>query len=116
MSTRATSASASRRKRLTCRTRGDIAADTEDILAGVPSREISISGLDSDEVTPEWEAINIGDTGELVWYRQGVGVGKPIATISATCTGSEFNSPYDDANDWTVTFKGTTAIVLTVGV
>ena len=102
-------------KEIDVSTRGDIAADTEDILAGVPSREITIGGLDSDEVSPDWETINIGDTGELVWYRQGKGVGKPVATVSATCTGSEFGSPYDDANTWSITFKATTAIELTVG-
>lgn len=96
--------------------RDDVLAGTEDLLAGIPARDVTLSGLDSDELTPKWEAVDIGDVGVLQWYRQGKATGKQIATMTAVCTGSDFGSPYDGANDWTVNFKGKSAIVLTTGV
>lgn len=91
--------------------RDDVLNNLEDIQAGVPSREITVSGLDSDEATPDWEAgLEVGDSVTLVWYRQGKTTGKPKRTCTARVTGKDFGSPHDGANDWTITFKATSAI------
>ena len=92
-------------------TRDDVLNDFEDIQAGVPSREITVSGLDSDENTPDWETLEIGDECELIWYRRGKTTGKPKRTVTARVTSKDFGSPHDGANDWTVTFKCISAIV-----
>lgn len=95
--------------------RQDVLDNTEDILAGVPTRDVTISGLDSDEDTPDWDQIEIGDSGTLTWYRRGKASGKPRKSMTARCTGGgDLTSPHDNANDWSLTFKGTSAITTDV--
>jgi hypothetical protein len=97
-------------KEIDTTTREDVLDDAEDNEPGVPSREITVSGLDSDENAPDWETIDIGDEGTLDWYRRGNTSGKPKKSISARCMESNFGSPHDNANDWEVKFKGLSAI------
>jgi len=97
-------------KEIDVSTRADLAANTEDIAAGVPSRELTIGGLDSDEDTPDYDLIDIGETGTIAWYRRGLAPGASYKYMTARVTGGpDLDSPYDNANTWSLTFKGTSA-------
>jgi hypothetical protein len=92
-------------------TRADVYANSEDILAGVPTRDVTIGGLDSDENTPDWDLIETGDSGTLKWYRRRKVTGMPVKSMTARVTGGgDFDSPHDGPNTWSLTFKGTSAI------
>lgn len=84
--------------------REDILAGTKDKQPEAPDRTAQLAGLDTDEATPDWETLEIGDTGTLTWYRQGKSTGKPLKTAPATVTGTDFGSPHDGPNDWTIDF------------
>ena len=90
--------------------REDVAAGTKDYLTDAPERTASLSGLDTDENAPDWEALEIGDMGTLSWYRRGKGSGKPKKSAPVRVTSRDLNSPHDNANDWSVEFKLTGAI------
>jgi hypothetical protein len=90
--------------------REDIAANEKDKLPDAPDRTAELSGLDTDEATPDWEALEVGDKGTLTWYRQGKADTKPMRSASATVTGSDFGSPHDNANDWSISWDITSAI------
>jgi len=87
--------------------REDILAGTKDKEPDAPDRTAQLSGLDTDESAPDWEALEVGDVGILTWYRQGKSTGKPYKTAAAKVSGSDFNSPHDNANDWTIDFEVT---------
>jgi len=93
--------------------REDILADAKDTLVDAPDRTAELSGLDTDVNAPDWEAIEVNDVGTLVWYRRGKVSGRPMRTATAICVGSDFGSPHDGPNDWTISWKLTTAAVLT---
>lgn len=97
-------------KEIDVSTRDDVYNETEDILNGVPARDVTVSGLDSDENTPDWDLIEIGDIGYLKWYRRRKTTGMPVKSMTAVRTGKDFGSPHDTANDWTLNFKGKSAI------
>jgi hypothetical protein len=90
--------------------REDIEANEKDKQADAPDRTAELSGLDTDVNAPDWEAVEVGDTGTLTWYRRGKVTGRPLRTCSATVTGSDFGSPHDNANDWTITWDITSTI------
>ncbi len=73
--------------------REDIAANQKDKQADAPDRTAELSGLDTDENTPDWEALEIGDTGTLTWYRRGKVTGRPLRTCSATVSGKRLRQP-----------------------
>jgi hypothetical protein len=85
--------------------REDILAGTKDKLADAPDRTAQLTGLDTDEAAPDWETLEVGDKGTLSWYRQGTATGKKYKTCSATVSGTDFNSPHDNANDWSIDFE-----------
>jgi hypothetical protein len=91
--------------------REDILANQKDKQPEAPDRTAELSGLDTDEATPDWETVEIGDVGTLAWYRQGNESGKPSRTATAKVTGSDFGSPHDNANDWSISWDITSAIV-----
>lgn len=82
--------------------REDIAAGQKDKLTDAPDRTAELSGLDTDVNAPDWEGVEIGDTGTLTWYRRGKTTGKPSRSCTAVVTQSDFGSPHDNANDWTI--------------
>jgi predicted secreted protein len=90
--------------------REDILAGQKDKLADAPDRTAELSGLDTAVNAPDWEDVEIGDTGTLVWYRRGKSSGKPSRTATAVVTGSDFGSPHDNANDWSISWDITSAI------
>jgi hypothetical protein len=90
--------------------REDILAGQKDKLADAPDRTAEMSGLDTAVDAPDWETVDIGDTGLLVWYRRGKSSGMPSRSASAVCTGNDLGSPYDNANDWKISWDLTTVI------
>jgi hypothetical protein len=93
--------------------REDVAAGTKDYLTDAPDRTATLSGLDTDENAPDWDEIEVGDTGTLSWYRRGIGTGKPKRAATVRCTSRKLGSPHDNANDWTIAFKLTSAVTPT---
>ncbi len=95
--------------------REDILAGTKDKQPGTPDRTAQLSGLDTDETTPDWETLDVGDEGTLYWFRQGEAAGKTYKSADAGVTGTDFGSPHDGPNDWTIDFDITsTPAVATV--
>lgn len=90
--------------------REDILAGLKDKLTDAPDRTAELSGLDTDVNAPDWDGVNLGDTGTLVWYRRGKTTGYPSRTATAIVTGVDFGSPHDNANDWSISWDVTTAI------
>ncbi len=90
--------------------REDIVAGTRDFQIDAPERTATLAGLDTDENTPDWETIDVDDTGTLTWYRRGKGTGKPKKSATVRCLSSKFGSPHDNANDWTIQFELTSVI------
>ncbi len=90
--------------------REDILAGQKDKETDAPDRTAELSGLDTDEATPDWETVEVGDVGTLTWYRQGKTSGKPLRTATAKVTSSEFGSPHDNANDWSIGWDITSTI------
>jgi hypothetical protein len=90
--------------------REDILAGQKDKQADAPDRTAELSGLDTDENAPDWEGVEVGDTGTLTWYRRGKVTGRPSRSCSATVTGSDFGSPHDNANDWSISWDITSVI------
>lgn len=90
--------------------REDILAGQKDKVPDAPDSTAELSGLDTDVNAPDWEGVEIGDTGTLTWYRRGKTTGKPSRSCSATVTGNSMGSPHDNANDWTINWDITTAI------
>jgi hypothetical protein len=90
--------------------REDILAGQKDKEADAPDRTAELSGLDTDVNAPDWEAVEVGDVGTLVWYRRGKVTGRPSRSCSAKVTGNSFGSPHDNANDWTISWDITTVI------
>jgi len=94
--------------------REDILVGQKDKLADAPDRTAELSGLDTDVNAPDWETLEIGDTGTLTWYRRGKTSGRPSRSCSAVVTGNDLGSPHDNANDWSISWDITT--VITTGV
>jgi hypothetical protein len=82
--------------------REDILAGTKDKQPDAPDRTAQLAGLDTDEATPDWETLEVGDTGTLYWFRQGEASGKNYKSAAATVTGTDFGSPHDGPQDWTI--------------
>ncbi len=91
-------------------TRADVLAGEEDLLSGVPNRDITMGGLDSDVNAPDYDLIELGDKGTLTWYRRLKTTGMPKKSMLARLTGTDFGSPHDNANDWSLAFKGLSVI------
>lgn len=85
--------------------REDIAAGASDSVAGAPTRNATLSGLDPAEDDPDWESLEIDDTGTLTWYRRGKTTGMPLKTAPARVSSSEFGSPHDNANTWSLEWQ-----------
>src|SRR5688572_5925109 len=51
--------------------REDILAGQKDKTADAPDRTAELTGLDTDVNAPDWEGVEVGDTGTLTWYRRG---------------------------------------------
>jgi hypothetical protein len=90
--------------------REDIEAGQKDKQPDAPERTAELTGLDTDENVPDWEAVEVGDTGTLTWYRRGKVTGRAKRSASATVTASDFGSPHDNANDWGINWDITTVI------
>src|SRR6266496_3625419 len=90
--------------------REDVLANTSDTITGQNVHTYSLSGLDTDENVPSWRAVEVGETGTLKYYRRGSGSGNEYKSQAVRCTGRSFNSPYDNANDWNLDWKGTGAV------
>lgn len=84
--------------------REDVLAGTRDKTPGVPDRTAQLAGLDTDETTPDWETLEVGDIGTLYWFRQGEATGKKYKHAAAQVAGTDFGSPYDGPQDWTIDF------------
>jgi len=85
--------------------REDIAAGTKDKLPDAPDRTAQLSGLDTDVNAPDWQTLEVGDTGTLKWYRRGNSSGMPYRSAAAKVSGVDFNSPHDNANDWSIDWE-----------
>lgn len=94
--------------------REDVLLGTTDRLAGVPDRDVTMGGLDSEVDAPDWDLVELGEIGTLTWYRRGTGTGMPKKSMIAVCTSNTFNSPHDNANEWELNFKGKSAITTAV--
>lgn len=90
--------------------REDILAGQKDKQADAPDRTAELGGLDTDVNAPDWEEVEVGDTGTLTWYRRTAAEGRPKRSATAVVTGSDFGSPHDGPNDWTITWDLTSAI------
>jgi len=90
--------------------REDVLAGTRDYISDAPERTYTLSGLDTDVNAPDWETIEVGDTGTLKWYRRSNTSGRPYKTQAVTCTSTDFNSPHDNVNDWSIEWGGQGAV------
>lgn len=96
--------------RLDVSVREDILANNRDYLADAPDRTYTLAGLDTDVNAPDWQNVEVGDTGNLKYYRRGNTGGMPYKTVDVTCTSRDLNSPYDNANDWAIEWASTSAV------
>jgi hypothetical protein len=90
--------------------REDVLAGNKDFLLDAPETTISIGGLDTDVNAPEWEEIDIDDTGTLTWYRRGKVTGRPKKSCTVRCSSDDSNYPFDNAVDWSRDFEATSTI------
>ncbi len=90
--------------------REDILANFRDYLPDAPERTYTLAGLDTDVNAPDWQNVEVGDTGNLKYYRRGNTSGLPYKTVDVTCTSRDLNSPHDTANDWQIEWSSTSAV------
>lgn len=90
--------------------REDILANNRDYISNAPERTYSLAGLDTDVDNPDWYQIDVGDTGTLKWYRRSNTTGRPYKQQNVTVASTDFNSPHDGVNDWSIEWDGTGAV------
>jgi hypothetical protein len=90
-------------------TRDDKNADATQYLVDTPGRTATLAGLDTKNAR-QWDDIDIGDTGQLLWYPYGTGAGKPYRYGQATVTQANYGSPHDNAANWNLAWRINTAV------
>lgn len=85
--------------------RGDTAKNT---LPDFPAITAEMSGLDpvvAASGTADWDKLNIGDAGTLIWAPEGTATGKRKRSLVSTVKGKGFDSPYDGAVSWKLSWN-----------
>lgn len=85
-------------------TRGDSA---KRFLNETPEITCTLTGLDGSGTANtnwNWDRLNVGDTGTVVWGPEGTATGYRKRSLAARLNQKEFNSPYDNATEWSLEF------------
>jgi hypothetical protein len=90
-------------------TRDDKNADATQYLVDTPGRNATLAGLDTKNAR-EWDDIDIGDSGLLLWYPYGAAAGAPYRYGAAVVTQANYSSPHDNAAGWDLAWRINTAI------
>ena len=88
-------------QRLDVTTRGDSA---KRFLNETPEITVTINGLDgtgSGSANWLWDTFNSGDSGTLVWGPDGTASSYRKKSLAVRLNTKSFNSPYDNAVEWT---------------
>lgn len=89
-------------QRIDVTTRGDSA---KRFINETPEITITLTGLDGSGTANtnwNWDRINVGDTGTVVWGPEGTATGYRKRTLVSRMNSKNFNSPYDNAVEWTL--------------
>lgn len=84
---------------------------------GLKNGTTTLTGTYDDGVSGPEATLNplIGTTVPFVWKPEGVGIGKPIRTVSVVVTAYEETAPVADMIAWSATLQHTGDVVNTVG-
>lgn len=91
-------------QRLDVTTRGDSA---KAFLNETPEITVTAGGLDGSGTANSshyWDTIYSGDSGTIRWSPEGTATGYRKKTLAARVNTKSFNSPYDNAAEWTIEF------------
>lgn len=88
-----------------------VASDTaKAFLADFPAIKCTMAGLDTagtvngGTVAQLWDRLNIGNTGTVVWGPEGTVSGYRKKFMPGIVSGKKFDSPYDGAVTWELSF------------
>lgn len=77
-------------------------------LADYPTISCTMAGLDTSGTSltanQPWDNLNIGDLGTVIWGPEGTATGFRKRTLPALLKGKKFDSPYDGAVTWELSF------------
>lgn len=90
-------------------TRDDKNEDATQYLTDTPGRTATLAGLDTKNAR-DWDDIDIGDGGQLLWYPYGTAAGAPYRYGAAVCTQANYSSPHDNAATWNLQWRINSAI------